>query len=120
MDDTATDTDLTASQCRRRALQFLRQLAIKRSILPPSLFLNNLKREGINGVRRAVGGGAYAVSFVSLVLRVVSHESQWQYIYKNRIQGKVFCFRALRMFFTAKSLGERDKLYKVTFSVADH
>ena len=69
MDDTATDTDPTASQRRRKALRFLRQLAIKRSILPPSLFLNNLKREGGNGVLRAVGGGAFAVSFVSSVLR---------------------------------------------------
>ena len=70
MEDTATDTDsATASRCRRKALRFLRQLAIKRSILPPSLFLNNLKREGSVGVQHAVGGGAFAVSFVSSVLR---------------------------------------------------
>ena len=70
MDDTATDTDsATASRCRRNALRFLRQLATKRSILPPSLFLNNLKREGSNGVRHAVGRGAFAVSFVLSVLR---------------------------------------------------
>jgi len=70
MDDTATDTDpATTSRCRRKALRFLRQLAIKRSILPPSLFLNNLKREGSNGVQHAVGGGAFAVNFISSVLR---------------------------------------------------
>lgn len=121
MDDTATDTDpATASRCRRKALRFLRQSAIKRSILPPSLFLNNLKREGTNGVQHAVGGGAFAVSFVSSVFRVVSHDSQYQDIYKDRIQGTVFCFRVLRMFVTAEALGEREKLYKVTFFVADH
>ena len=66
MDDTATDTEpATASRCRRKGLRFLRQLAIKRSILPPSLLLNNLKREGM---QYAVGGGAFAVSFVSSVL----------------------------------------------------
>ena len=70
MDDTATDADpATTSRCRRKALRFLRQLAIKRSILPPSLFLNNLKREGSNGVQQVVGGGAFAVSFISSVLR---------------------------------------------------
>lgn len=93
MDDTATDTDpATSSRCRRKALRFLRQLAIKRSILPPSLFLNNLKREDSNG--HAVGGGAFAD------------------IYKDRIQGTAFCFRVLRMFVTAEALGEREKLYK--------
>ena len=64
MDDTATDTDPAASRCRHKALQFLRQLALKRSILPPSLFLNNLKRDGSNGKWHAVGGGAFAVSCV--------------------------------------------------------
>ncbi|EDR05649.1 uncharacterized protein LACBIDRAFT_294799 [Laccaria bicolor S238N-H82] len=80
MDDTTTDTNpATASRCRRKALRFLRQLATKRSILPPSLFLNNLKREGSSGVQHAVGGGAFAD------------------IYKDRIQGTVFCFRVLQV-----------------------
>ena len=70
MDDTATDTNpATASRCRRNGLRFLRQLATKRSILPPSLFLHNLKRECSNGVRRAVRDGTFVVSFVSSVLR---------------------------------------------------
>ena len=118
MDDTATDP-ATASRCRRKALRFLRQLVIKRSILPPSLFLNNLKRESSNGVQHAVAGGTFAVKTVSSVIWVVFAESHYQDIHKGSIQGTVFCFRVLRMFATPEALEEREKPYKVIFFVVD-
>ena len=88
---------------------------MKRSILPPSLFLNSLNREGSSGEQHAVGGGASAVRTVLSILRVVFDEFHYQDIYKDHIQGTIFCFRVLRMFVTAGTLGEREKLYKVTF-----
>ncbi|KDR67956.1 hypothetical protein GALMADRAFT_257468 [Galerina marginata CBS 339.88] len=71
------DDPSTKRECARRAFRCLRELA-EQSILPPSIFINDLNPEK----GHAVQGGSFAD------------------IYKGKRKGAPVCFRVLRMFQT--------------------
>ncbi|KAF8162035.1 kinase-like domain-containing protein [Mycena galopus ATCC 62051] len=72
---------------RRRCLAGIQKIARSKEILPPSIFIRALKREG----RNAVAGGGYAD------------------IWKGKVENKTVCLKVLRVFLSDL---DRQKLFK--------
>ncbi len=77
-------------------MKCLRALCKARSIVPPSLFLRDVIREGKN----PVGGGGFAVSLpaYSWLIVFLQRVSSLQDIWRGRLHDTQVCLKVLRVF----------------------
>ncbi len=93
---------------RTACMKCLRALSNARTIMPSSIFLRNVTREGEN----PVAGGGYAVSplcswFIILFPRIASLQDIW----KGRLHDKQVCLKVLRVFYPE---GDQAKVLRVS------